>query len=280
MKLDRNVYKMIPKRIQYAWDILRNPVKYEDSEKYRAELEKIRSKFILLYKDHVTFQGDNLYTFHSADFIHDPLFKEAYKFGAATDDGTLIKNIDIRWRIHVLCWAASHGAKLEGDFVDCGVHTGIFARSIIHYTDFNSLNKTYYLLDTFGGMDPKYSSEKEIKKSKEFGYSPEKKLYEKVSKTFAPFNTKIIKGAIPETLSQVTTDKVAFLSVDMNCVQPEIEALEYFWDKLVPGAFIILDDFGYTNNQYEQKQAHLDFAKRKGVEILYFPTCQGVIVKP
>jgi O-methyltransferase len=268
------------KRIKYAWDILNNPMKYEKAKDDAFHLNKLRTQFHLLYKEHVTYSGDFLYTHHSADFLYDERFIKAYNEGALTDDGTLIKNVDIRWRIHLLCWAALQASKLEGDFVDCGVHTGIFARSVIDYTNFDHLNKTYYLLDTFEGMDPKYSSDEEIEKSRKIGYSAKKNLFNKVSETFAPFKTKIIKGAIPETLAQVESKKIAFLSIDMNCVIPEVEALEYFWDKLVPGAFIILDDYGYMNKQIEQKRAHDEFAKSKNVEILYFPTCQGVIIKP
>ena len=32
----------------------------------------------------------------------------------------------------------------------------------------------------------------------------------------------------------------------MNITEPEIEAANYFWDKMVPGGVIILDDYGFT----------------------------------
>jgi len=65
----------------------------------------------------------------------------------------------------------------------------------------------------------------------------------------------------------------------MNCVIPEIAAAEYFWDKLVPGAAIVLDDYGWIGCE-EQKYAFNEFAKRKGVPILCLPTGQGLIIKP
>ena len=129
-------------------------------------------------------------------------------------------------------------------------------------------------------MDPKYSSEKEMVKSDTIGYGAHTNVYERVKETFKDFNTKIIKGAVPETLPLVDTDKIAYLLIDMNCVMPEVEALNYFWDKMVSGGIIILDDYGYMNSQKDQKEAHDAFAKSKGVEILYFPTCQGMIIKP
>jgi hypothetical protein len=65
----------------------------------------------------------------------------------------------------------------------------------------------------------------------------------------------------------------------MNCAAPEIAAAEYFWDKLVPGAVIVLDDYGWKIH-YEQKEKFDRFAARKGVRVLALPTGQGLIFKP
>ncbi len=103
------------------------------------------SEYYLLPKKDITYANDLLFTYHNADFINEPLFSESYKL-CKDLGGDLLKNYAIQWRVHVLCWAASHGAKLEGDFVDCGVYTGFCTRAIIHYTNFKSLNKKYYLM--------------------------------------------------------------------------------------------------------------------------------------
>ena len=244
-------------------------------------------KFVLennyiLPKSQITYSNDLLYTFHNADFLKNPLFVESYELGKNTDGGTLLKNYDIQWRIHILCWAATHASKLEGDFVDCGVHTGIFARAVVNYIDFQLYNKKYFLLDTFNGLDEKYSNEKELKRNSSMGYDKEDSelLYKKVTDTFKDFNVKIIKGAVPESLKYVDSNKICYLSIDMNCIEPEIAALEFFWDKMVSGGIIILDDYGYANSTNDQKAAHDSFALSKNVEILTLPTCQGLLIKP
>ena len=180
-----------------------------------------------------------------------------------------------------MCWCATHAKNLEGDFVDCGVNTGIFSRAVINYIDFPKTNKKYYLMDTFSGMDERYSTPKEMERHEKMGYGKDENLlYNQVKETFKDFNVEIIKGAIPETLHLVKTKKVCYLSIDMNCVEPEIEALEFFWNKMVCGGIIILDDYGYANKHDEQKKTQDAFARRKGVEILTLPTCQGLIIKP
>lgn len=84
---------------------------------------------------------------------------------------------------------------------------------------------------------------------------------------------------MPATLSTADIGDVAYLSIDMNNATPEIAAANYFWDRLRPGAPILLDDYGFV--RYEvQKQAFDEWAAQRGVQILALPTGQGLIIKP
>jgi O-methyltransferase len=259
-----------------------NNIGFEITRSQKEAKNKVENDYLLLPKIGLTYANDLLYTYHNADFLKDTHFIESYNLGKQTDGGKLLKDYDIQWRIHVLCWAAYHASHLEGDFVDCGVHTGIFARSIVQFIKFEETGKKYYLLDTFKGMDPKYSNERELERHKLMDYDnrDEDALYDQVKETFKNYNVEIIKGSVPETLPLVTSDKICFLSIDMNCVEPEVRALEYFWDRMVPGGMILLDDYGYANSSNDQKEAHDEFARSKGVMVLTLPTCQGLIVKP
>ncbi|MGZ8552910.1 MAG: TylF/MycF/NovP-related O-methyltransferase [Chitinophagaceae bacterium] len=248
----------------------------------RICLKYLNKKYVLLQKDKLTYYHDLLYTYHNADFLKDPKFQAAYALSKSMDSEGLLKNYDIEWRIHVLCWAAEYASNLEGDFIDFGCRTGIFARAIHHFIDLRSLNKKYYMLDTFSGLDSRFSSGDELNSSLNVFYKKEntEQLYNSVLMSFAKFPVKVIKGAVPETLSQVDTTKLAFVSVDMNSVEPEVAALEFCWHKLVPGGIIVLDDYGYNNQFNAQKKAHDKFAESKGVNVLNVPTCQGIIIKP
>ncbi|MBS1946963.1 MAG: class I SAM-dependent methyltransferase [Bacteroidetes bacterium] len=170
--------------------------------------------------------------------------------------------------------------QLNGDFVECGVNTGAYARAIIDYIDFNKTGKTFYLFDTFDGFPESQINEEEKKAGIGFyGGNHYKNVYEQVQKSFAAFNVKIIKGMVPSTLSQCLSQKIAYLSIDMNAVAPEIAAVEYFWDKLVSGGVIILDDYGFPLHIH-QKRSFDEFARKKNIEILSMPTGQGIIFKP
>jgi hypothetical protein len=57
----------------------------------------------------------------------------------------------------------------------------------------------------------------------------------------------------------VTSQQVAYLHLDMNCAPPEVAALTYFWDRLVAGAPVLLDDYAY-HSYTPQRLAMDEFA--------------------
>lgn len=83
---------------------------------------------------------------------------------------------------------------------------------------------------------------------------------------------------MPDTLLQVPSEKIAYLSIDMNGIEPERQALSYFYDKIVPGGVIYFDDYGVAG--YEGLKAMVDkFFEDKPETVMYIPTGQGIVVK-
>lgn len=227
------------------------------------------------YHGPITYDTDGLTTSNNADFIREPRFAKAYATAAATNPW---QGFTLQWRTYIVCWFADLVKDLEGDFVECGVNTGAYSRAVIEYVDFKSLNKKFYLLDTFQGLVPGQISEQESKAGIEKYLGTYRDVYEQVKQTFAEFNVSIIKGMVPDTLPQCDARKICYLSIDMNVVAPEIAAINYFWDKVVKGGVVILDDYGFPQH-INQKNAFDEFAKSKNAAILTLPTGQGIIFK-
>ena len=208
----------------------------------------------------------------NAEFLQDADFIRGYE---AAQTQEYLHNFDA-WKIYINQWAAQHAMQLAGDFVECGVYRGRIAMSNMVATHFEAFpDRRYYLLDTFEGLDRALSTERELTQYK-FAY-PES--YQFVKKSFQRYsNVRIIKGSVPSTLAQVDTDRVAYLSIDMNTVLPEIKALEFFWAKLVPGAIVVLDDYAQMCHEH-QKHAMDRFAASMGIKILSLPTGQGILIK-
>jgi O-methyltransferase len=246
---------------------------------FASNYKKLSPDYILIpnrFQGPIKFISDGVATSNNCDFLSDPRFAKAYQFAAATSPW---KGFEMQWRTYVVCSLAEIVKHLPGDFVECGVNTGAYSRAVIDYIDFNKTGKTFYLLDTYEGLVPGQISEKEKQAGVGDYLSTYKNVYDQVVATFAPFRTKIIKGAVPHTLPQCDTNQICYLSIDMNVVEPEIAAANYFWDKVVSGGVIILDDYGFPAH-IEQKKAFDRFAKEKGVTLLYIPTGQAIIFKP
>ena len=84
---------------------------------------------------------------------------------------------------------------------------------------------------------------------------------------------------MPETLEAVDTPAVAFLHLDMNCGAPEAAALNFLWERLVPGAIILCDDYAYRGSE-AQKEALDAAAAAKYLHLASLPTGQGLLIKP
>jgi O-methyltransferase len=176
----------------------------------------------------------------------------------------------IVWRTTVLVWAARHGLRLNGDFVECGAYKGTTARIIYDALGLDKIDKYYWLYDTF--LLP------EIDKNKHLDAAAEG-LYPGVVQLFmdAP-RVRIIKGYVPESFKQGTPSEISFMHIDMNNASPEIAALEELWERVVPGAFVVLDDYGWQNYADQKAQEDIFFEKR-GYHVLELPTGQGLVLK-
>lgn len=234
-----------------------------------------------------TYDKDHLRVWHkSTEFLEDPAFQASYAIGM--NSGHKIcrpkgsnQDIHIEWRIHVSLWAAWHAKQLPGDFVECGVNTGMLSLAICNYIDFNATDKSFWLFDTFRGIPESQVSDAERAKGRlDENVHFYEECYDLAKRNFEPYpKAHLVRGMVPDTLDTVDIDQVCYLSIDMNIAKPEVDAIEHFWPKLVTGAVVVLDDYGWLP-YIEQKHAMDAFADRHGVKILTVPTGQGLLFKP
>ena len=227
------------------------------------------------------YDQDGLSSVHNHDFMDDPAFQRAYARGcqAAGD-------YHWHWRIHLGLWSAATAARLDGDFVECGVNRGFLSSAVMQFLDWNATGRTFYLLDTFAGIDVAQIDDQrdrvdaETRNAEHFRSGFYVRGIESVTANFAEWNNvRIIPGSVPATLNQITSSAIAWLHLDMNCAEPERAALETLWDRLVPGAVVLMDDYAYRGFD-AQKHAMDEFAASRGVMIASLPTGQGLLLKP
>jgi hypothetical protein len=228
------------------------------------------------------YDQDGLRTVHNHDFMTEPAFVSAYQRGvraAGSDYGW-------HWRVHAGLWAARLAIRLPGDFVECGTNRGFMSSAIMYDLDWTKTGRRFYLLDTFRGLDERYVSaeeqqggvlERNLRDLNTGFYTTD---VDAVRINFAEWeNISIIVGPIPETLAQIDSDCIAFLHIDLNCSPPEVAAIRHVWERLTPGAPVLLDDYAYSG--YEWQKVGMDgFARERGASILSLPTGQGLLIKP
>lgn len=228
----------------------------------------------------LTYNQDGLATQHNADFMRDPRFAEAYRVGMENGN----PSTRVEWRVHVALWCATQALQLQGDYVECGVHTGILSGAVMTWLDFASQGgRKFYLFDTWAGIPVEQMSDEEKRLGVENmnrKYQNGDVLHADVVKKFSRWpNAVVVRGRVPDSLGAMKdSQQVAYASIDLNVTEAEMGAIDFLWPRMVAGGLVLLDDYGWAPH-INQKVAWDDWAKRHGVMILALPTGQGLIRK-
>jgi len=228
------------------------------------------------------YNADGLATFHNCEFLSDPRFQNAYRFGMQV--GTLRRlDLHIEWRAWIALWAAEQALLVPGDFVECGVHTGILSGTIAHWTGFaKRADRTMWLLDTFDGLPEEQLNDGERAIGLQ-AYNNDYRNQDTLAQVTAKFrdypNIRIVPGAVTGTLAQVTAKRVFFLLIRIKPTSTQFAAATHFWPKLSPGGVVLLDDYNWMPHIH-QKRAFDAFAAERGLRVLGLPTGQGILIKP
>ena len=228
------------------------------------------------------YDQDGLITIHNDHFRRTPSFRAAYQRGVEASNGV---DSAFEWRVHVALWAAKMSLRVPGDFIECGVNSGFISSAIMQHLHWNSVERRFFLIDTFKGPPLDQYDSVEIERGRrrvaEDALAAGAYVTDlaRVQQNFAEWpNAIITQGVVPDVLPEISTNQVAFLHLDMNCAHPERAALQFFWQRLSPGAIVLLDDYTYFG--YEQQTSVIDaVAETIGAEILSMPTGQGIIMK-
>ncbi len=213
------------------------------------------------------YTGDNLFTFgRNLGFLEDDALMKAFNTHATTP-----QEQSILWRNVVVTWGMRNGLRLEGDFVECGCYKGVTARIAYDAAGLvNHPDRHYYLYDLF---------EHDVTMAHHALPDHSRTLFTECKSRFADFpNVTVTQGKVPDVLAQVAPERIAFMNLDLNNAEGEIGALEVLFDRMVPGAVLVFDDYGWSAYR-QQKLAEDPWLLKRGYRILELPTGQGLLVK-
>lgn len=214
------------------------------------------------------YAGDNLFTYsRNLSFLEDEKLMTAFQRHVTNDIERAIL-----WRTAVVAWGAFNGMRLgQGDFVECACYKGTTARIVCDYLDLaQHPERRYYLYDLFE-HDPSMPHHALPEHSQG--------LYAWVKARFSSIpNVIITKGHVPDVLHEVAPEKIAFMHIDLNNAESEVGTLELLFDRMLPGAVLILDDYGWRGYR-PQKEAEDPWFAARGYRVLELPTGQGLVIK-
>lgn len=213
------------------------------------------------------YTGDNLFTYNkNLSFLDDEALMKAFNTHVTSDEEK-----SALWRISTVLWGARNGLRLEGDFVECACYKGTTARVVCDAVKFaGQSTRHYYLYDLFD-HDPAMPHHAMQEHSR--------KLFGEVKARFTDCpNVTVTQGKVPEVLAEVAPEKIAFMHLDLNNAEAEIGALEVLFERMVPGAVLVLDDYGWQAYR-AQKLAEDPWFEQRGFRVLELPTGQGLVIK-
>jgi hypothetical protein len=147
-----------------------------------------------------------------------------------------------------------HQNKIAGDIVECGVWRG--GNIIIAKTALDSVNskRIYWAYDTFEGMtQPTKNDPPEAHSIWQLpGYGACLSPLDEVIANFKQWGVwddciRIVKGDINQTLLDKNNlpGQISILRLDTDWYESTLLELEILYPRLVPGGYIIIDDYGH-----------------------------------
>lgn len=166
---------------------------------------------------------------------------------------------------------------IEGDFAELGVYKGNSASMLAHFA--SQSGRRLYLFDTFSGFDESDLVDLDEDQSVQFSDTSLEGVRALVGH---PDTCTYVAGIFPTSIT-TEAEKVSFAFVHIDCdlYKPMRDALNFFYQRLVPGGMIVVHD--YSSGEWAGATKALDeFRVSAGVLLVLLPDKSGsaVITKP
>jgi hypothetical protein len=162
---------------------------------------------------------------------------------------------------------------LAGDIVECGVFKGASLARFIKFRNIFSPGKKVVGFDTFGEF-PESEFEKDVSYRENFIKSagsksvPREGLMKLLKGIGCSDDVELIEGdvcdTIPAYISKNPDFSISLLNVDVDIYKPTKAVLDLFYDRVVNGGIVVLDDYkGFPG----ATSAIDEFCKARGIEV-------------
>ena len=154
-----------------------------------------------------------------------------------------------------------------GDFVECGVYNGASAMQLAQ-----NCKTTLHLFDSWEGISDLKDDDNDFYKNNQ--WITDIKNSQEYLKKFN--NIKYYKGWFPDRFDDIKNVNISLLHIDASLYYPTKLSLEYMWDKIIPGGYVICnfhDDYSTG-----PKKAFYEFFKNTK-NVIEYPKGIRLIIK-
>jgi O-methyltransferase len=209
------------------------------------------------------------------------IFLSQYCLAQERTQSTVTDNHLRRERHHTLFNLVYRAHISSADVAECGCFRGLSAYQIASSLKIRGFKNIFYIFDSFEGL-----SEYGVNDS----FNGEIKDLEKRRKHFACDENvvranlrefdfiKYMKGWIPARFQEVSKRKFSFVHIDVDLYSPIKESLEFFYPRMIPGGFIVFDDYGCLAFPGAKKAVD-EFMIGKPDFFLPFPAGEAFLIK-
>ncbi len=173
-----------------------------------------------------------------------------------------------------LCAHEVHAKNIKGSAAELGVFQGGFAK----YMNAVFPDRPLYLFDTFEGFN-----QQDIAKEKKLGINYKHIDFSKTNidlvlqKMKHPERCIVRKGFFPKTAEGLENETFCLVSLDADLYEPLLQGLEFFYQRLSPGGYIMVHDF--NNDFYKGARKAVDeFCSANKVSFVPIPDIGGSVI--
>jgi O-methyltransferase len=158
--------------------------------------------------------------------------------------------------------------EVNGIFVECGVYQGTTARILGKAKD-----KELYLFDSWEGL-PETTEHDNNDFYHKGDWSSDLKVAQ--DNLYVYRNVHFMKGWFPERFNEIKNVGIALLHLDCSLYESTKACLDYFWDQVSPGGYVVCNYHdGYSVGP---EKAFKEFFEGKR-EITEYPAGVAVVIK-
>lgn len=160
---------------------------------------------------------------------------------------------------------------VPGDFIETGVWRGgacILMRGTL--AAHGETRRRVFVADSFAGLPPPDGRfEEDSLTTFDFHLRPELAVSRSaVQENFARYGllddqVVFVEGLFRDTLPTLANERFALLRLDGDMYSSTMDALIHLYDRLSPGGFVVIDDYGVV---LDARRAVVDFRARRGID--------------